>query len=69
VARRRPRRTLKPLVLPDAVLLDSEGLSAAARGDARTRAELALAERILTSGADLRVLTLEMDGVGGGSLS
>jgi predicted nucleic acid-binding protein len=46
VARRRPRRTLRPLVLPDAVLLDSEGLSAAARGDARARAELALAERL-----------------------
>lgn len=46
MARRRSRRTLKPLVLPDAVLLDSEGLSAAARGDARPRAELALAERL-----------------------
>lgn len=46
MARRRPRRTLRPLVLPDAVLLDSEGLSAAARGDARARAELTLAERL-----------------------
>lgn len=46
MARLRPRPTLKPLVLSDAILLDSEGLSAAARGDARTRAELALAERL-----------------------
>jgi len=40
------RRGLRPLVLPDAVLLDSEGLSAAAAGSARVRAELALAERL-----------------------
>lgn len=40
------RRGLRPLVLPDAVLLDSEGLSAAAAGSPRVRAELALAERL-----------------------
>jgi len=40
------RRGLRPLVLPDAVLLDSEGLSAAAAGSARVRAELVLAERL-----------------------
>jgi predicted nucleic acid-binding protein len=37
---------LRALVLPDAVLLDSEGLSAAATGHVRVRAELALAERL-----------------------
>jgi predicted nucleic acid-binding protein len=40
------RQRLRPLVLPDAVLLDSEGLSAAAAGSPRVRAELALAERL-----------------------
>jgi predicted nucleic acid-binding protein len=43
MARRRERRQL---ILPDAVLLDSEGLSAAAAGSARARAELILAERL-----------------------
>lgn len=43
---RRSRQGLRPPVLPDAVLLDSEGLSAAARGHPRVRAELALAERL-----------------------
>ena len=43
MARRRERRQL---ILPDAVLLDSEGLSAAAAGSARVRAELILAERL-----------------------
>jgi predicted nucleic acid-binding protein len=43
MARRRERRQL---ILPDAVLLDSEGLSVAAAGSARVRAELILAERL-----------------------
>jgi predicted nucleic acid-binding protein len=43
MARRRERRYL---ILPDAVVLDSEGLSAAAAGSARVRAELILAERL-----------------------
>ena len=43
MARRRERRQL---ILPDAVLLDSEGLSAAAAGSTRVRAELILAERL-----------------------
>lgn len=43
MARRRERRQL---ILPDAVLLDAEGLSAAAAGSARVRAELILAERL-----------------------
>ena len=43
MARRRERRQL---ILPDAVLLDSEGLSAAAAGSAGVRAELILAERL-----------------------
>jgi predicted nucleic acid-binding protein len=40
------RRGSKPLTLPSAVVLDAEGLSAAAGGSARVRAELALAERL-----------------------
>jgi len=40
------RRELRQLILPDAVLLDSEGLSAAAAGSERVRAELILAERL-----------------------
>jgi predicted nucleic acid-binding protein len=40
------RRGSKPLTLPDAVVLDAEGLSAAAAGSARVRAELAIAERL-----------------------
>jgi predicted nucleic acid-binding protein len=43
MARHRERRQL---ILPDAVVLDSEGLSAAAAGSARVRAELILAERL-----------------------
>jgi predicted nucleic acid-binding protein len=43
MARRRERRQL---ILPDAVLLGSEGLGAAAAGSARVRAELILAERL-----------------------
>ena len=47
MARRRPRRQLRrAAVLPAAVLLDSEALSAAAQGDPRVRAELAMAERL-----------------------
>jgi predicted nucleic acid-binding protein len=40
------RRGSKPLTLPDAIVLDAEGLSAAAAGSPRVRAELALAERL-----------------------
>jgi hypothetical protein len=40
------RRRSKSLTLPDAVVLDAEGLSAAAAGSQRVRAELALAERL-----------------------
>jgi predicted nucleic acid-binding protein len=46
MARRRQRWGLRDPELPDALLLDSEGLSAAAVGDIRVRAELALAERL-----------------------
>ena len=45
MARRRQRRQLAGEV-PDAVLLDSEGLSAGAEGDARVRAELTVAEQL-----------------------
>ncbi len=45
MARRRQRRQLAGEV-PDAVLLDSEGLSAGAQGDARVRAELIVAEQL-----------------------
>ena len=45
MARRRQRRQLAGEV-PDAVLLDSEGLSAGAQGDARVRAELTVAEQL-----------------------
>ncbi|MGH3275373.1 MAG: PIN domain-containing protein [Streptosporangiaceae bacterium] len=46
MARSRPHQQLRSQVLPDAILLDSEGLNAAATGSARVRAELALAERL-----------------------
>lgn len=46
MARRGQRQRLRAPALPDALLLDSEGLSAAATGDARVRAELSLAERL-----------------------
>ena len=45
MARRRQLRQLAGEV-PDAVLLDSEGLSAGAQGDARVRAELTVAEQL-----------------------
>ncbi len=45
MARRRQSRQLTAEV-PDAVLLDSEGLSAGAQGDARVRAELTVAEQL-----------------------
>lgn len=57
MARRRQRQGLRALVLPDAVLLDSEGLSAAAIGDVRVRAELALAERL---GASVHVSAVSL---------
>jgi predicted nucleic acid-binding protein len=47
VARRRQSRHLTGEV-PDAVLLDSEALSAGAQGDARVRAELTVAEQMGT---------------------
>lgn len=46
MARRRQRPGLRTPELPDALLLDSEGLSAAATGDLRVRAEISLAERL-----------------------
>ena len=46
MAGRRPHQRLSAGVLPDAVLLDSEGLSGAATSNVRVRAELALAERL-----------------------
>ena len=46
MARRRQRQGLRARELPDALLLDSQGLSAAAAGDVRVRAELSLAERL-----------------------
>lgn len=47
MARRRQSRQLTGEV-PDAVLLDSEGLSAGAQGNARVRAELTVAEQLGT---------------------
>lgn len=44
MARRRQRQLAGEV--PDAVLLDSEGLSAGAQGDARVRAELTVAEQL-----------------------
>ncbi len=46
MARRRQRPGLRAPEFPDALLLDSEGLSAAATGDLRVRAEMSLAERL-----------------------
>ena len=46
MARRRQRRQLRPGGLPDAVVLDSSALSAAAAGQVRLRAELRLAEEL-----------------------
>jgi hypothetical protein len=46
VARRRQGRQLKPGGIPDAVLLDSEALSAGAQGNVRVRAELTVAEQL-----------------------
>ena len=57
MARRRQRQGLKTRVLPDALLLDSEGLSAAAVGHVRVRAELAIAER-LGAGVHISAVTL-----------
>lgn len=45
MARRRRSRSLSA-VIPDAVVLDSGALSAAAQGDVRVRAELSLAEQL-----------------------
>lgn len=46
MARRRQRRQLKRGPLPDAVVLDSDALSAAASGHLWVRAELSLAEEL-----------------------
>ncbi len=46
MARRRQSRQLRAGEVPDAVLLDSEGLSAGAQGNARVRAELTIAEQL-----------------------
>ncbi len=46
MARRRPRRQLRPAEIPAAVLLDSSALSGAANGQVRVRAELSLAEEL-----------------------
>lgn len=46
MARRRQPRRLRVGALPDAVVLDSGALSAAAEGDVRVRAELSLAEQL-----------------------
>lgn len=43
MARRRPRRQLKPAAAGASLLLDAEALSRAARGDVRMRAHLQLA--------------------------
>jgi predicted nucleic acid-binding protein len=51
------RRGANPLTLPDAVVLDAEGLSAAAAGSPRARAELDLAERL---GAKVFVSTVTL---------
>lgn len=52
MARRRPRRQLRPAGIPDAVVLDSGALTGAAEGAVRVRAELALAEQL---GVDVHV--------------
>jgi predicted nucleic acid-binding protein len=46
VARRRQIRQLRALEVPDAVVLDAEGLSAGAQGNLRVRAELTVAEAL-----------------------
>ncbi len=46
MARRRYRRQLRTVVIPDAVVLDSSALSGAAAGQVRVRAELTLAEEL-----------------------
>jgi predicted nucleic acid-binding protein len=43
---RRPRRLSLATAVPDAVVLDSGALSAAAQGDVRVRAELTVAEQL-----------------------
>jgi hypothetical protein len=44
MARRRQIRQLRAVEVPDAVVLDAEGLSAGAQGNLRVRAELTVAE-------------------------
>ncbi len=46
MARRRSRRQLRVLTVPDHVLLDSEGLNGATANNLRVRAELVMAERL-----------------------
>jgi predicted nucleic acid-binding protein len=43
---RRPRRLKSATAVPDAIVLDTGALSAAARGDVRVRAELTIAEQL-----------------------
>ena len=46
MARRRRSRRLSTFAVPDAIVLDSGAVSAAAEGDVRVRAELSVAEEI-----------------------
>ncbi len=46
MARRRQRRQLRTVAVPDALVLDSSALSGAAAGQVRVRAELSLAEEL-----------------------
>jgi predicted nucleic acid-binding protein len=57
VARRRQPRRLRTAPVPDAVVLDSGALSAAAEGHIRVRAELTLAEQL---GADVHVSSVTL---------
>ena len=57
MARRRQSRQLRGRALADAVVLDSGALGKAAAGDARVRAELAVAEQL---GADVHVSSVTL---------
>jgi predicted nucleic acid-binding protein len=60
MARRRQPRRLRPVPVPEAVVLDSGALSAAAEGDTRVRAELSVAEQL---GASVHVSSVTLTGV------
>jgi predicted nucleic acid-binding protein len=57
MARRRRSRRLTSVAVPDAVVLDTGALSAAAEGDLRVRVELSLAEQL---GVEVHISSVTM---------